>query len=467
MSEGEFNFGSEEKKSESSDQVLEEKNSNSKRDKKMDYEDKITISMTKAKKARDFHKKEFSKTLMDSPETVEPDSIKKKSEQKTRSLDVIAQIIGEFEVISWDTESQPASSEEIEEDSKDEAQVRWFSNSITDVFDLHEEEGDNNCMFSALSRTTFGSPDYNKEVRALVVDYMTANRERFSSGQNDFEGYLILLRDYHAWGGQKELQAFAELYDVNIEVYDRMTCSNPMYHISSGLNIIQTIRLFYSGNHYDSVIPRDAKETLQIFRRKYEKMKKKDFMKKEESKMIKRKKYDRFANDYSTTGTDELFKSIANYWNNVSYSKNITDKKKSKKRKEAKRGFRRLACKNRRFKVEKSEDGDLHLFKNLNFNKYEEVKKEAFKNEGEDSDHQDMTIEQEIDVVTVHAKSKGVSIYQMFDWREIPKKEYKNEIIHKAHTFHKDHLKAGNTLNRLWKVKNGGGTIWGRKYLDS
>ena len=53
-------------------------------------------------------------------------------------------------------------------------------------------------------------------------------------------------------------------------------------------------------------------------------------MKKEVSKMIKRKKDDRFANDYSTTGTDELFKSIANYWNNGSYSKNIKDKKQSK-----------------------------------------------------------------------------------------------------------------------------------------
>ena len=128
-------------------------------------------------------------------------------------------------------------------------------------------------------------------------------------------------------------------------------------------------------------------------------------------------------------------------------------KSKVNKRKEAKRGFRRLACKNRRFKVEKSKDGDLHLFKNLNFNKYEELKKEAFKNEGEDSDHQDMTIEQEIDGVTVHAKSKGISIDQMFDWREILKEEYKNEIIHKAHTFHKGRLKAGNTLKQIMKSK--------------
>ena len=31
-----------------------------------------------------------------------------------------------------------------------------------------------------------------------------------------------------------------------------------------------------------------------------------------------------------------------------------------------------------------------------------------------------MTIEQEIDVVTVHAKSKGISIDKIVDWREIP-----------------------------------------------
>ena len=65
---------------------------------------------------------------------------------------------------------------------------------------------------------------------------MTARSDRFSAGQNDFEGYLILLRDYQAWDGQQELKAFAELYAVNINVYDRMTSSNHMDHISSGIS---------------------------------------------------------------------------------------------------------------------------------------------------------------------------------------------------------------------------------------
>ena len=37
--------------------------------------------------------------------------------------------------------------------------------------------------------------------------------------------------------------------------------------------------------------------------------------------------------------------------------------------------------------------------------------------------------------------------------REIPREEYKNEIIYKAHTFHKGHLKAGNTLRQIMKSK--------------
>ena len=85
-------------------------------------------------------------------------------------------------------------------------------------------------MFRALSRTTFGSPKYHAEVRAKVVTNITARSDRFSAGQNDFEDYLIRLRDYRAWCGQQELHAFAKLYAVNINVYDRMTSSNPIYN---------------------------------------------------------------------------------------------------------------------------------------------------------------------------------------------------------------------------------------------
>ena len=115
-------------------------------------------------------------------------------------------------------------------------------------------------MFRALSRTTFGSPKYHAEVRAQVVTYITARSNRFSARHNDFEDYLILLRDYQAWCGQQELHAFAKLYAVNINAYNRMTSSNPIYHILSGINTYQTISLFYNDNHYDSLLPRGTEE---------------------------------------------------------------------------------------------------------------------------------------------------------------------------------------------------------------
>ena len=86
---------------------------------------------------------------------VEPDSMKKKPEPKACLSYSIDQILTEVEVRSWDTESQVALSEEDneeekeeekeedkeEEESKEKVQVRGFSNSITDVFDIYEEEG--------------------------------------------------------------------------------------------------------------------------------------------------------------------------------------------------------------------------------------------------------------------------------------------------------------------------------------
>ena len=92
----------------------------------------------------------------------------------------------------------------------------------------------------------------------------------------------------------------------------------------------------------------------------------KEFLEKEEAKLIRRKVNERFANDFSTTTTDQYFKTIAKYWEDGSYSKIITDIKGKNKRKDSKGSFRRLVCKDRRFKIEKNEKnetGDLQLLK--------------------------------------------------------------------------------------------------------
>ena len=63
------------------------------------------------------------------------------------------------------------------------------------------------------------------------------------------------MRNFEVWRGNHELQAFSELYGVTIEIYDRIT-STRARHIISCLVNSATIRLFFTGNHYDSLLPK-------------------------------------------------------------------------------------------------------------------------------------------------------------------------------------------------------------------
>ena len=114
----------------------------------------------------------------------------------------------------------------------------------------------------------------------------------------------------------------------------------------------------------------------------------------------------KFVNDFSTTTNGQYFKSIAKYWEDGSYSKIITDIKGKNKRKDSQRIFRRLVCKDWRFKIEKNHTWYLQLFKNLQYKKYEELKVAAFENKEGDSRNNEMTIEEEIDLVIEHTKQK-------------------------------------------------------------
>ena len=75
-----------------------------------------------------------------------------------------------------------------------------------------------------------------------------------------------------------------------------------------------------------------------------------------------------------------------------------------------------------------------------------------------------MTIEEEIDLVIEHTKQN--SIDQIFDWKEIPKEEYKYEKILNTHTWHKGHLKAANTYKEIMKSRKWWWNNMGKIFLD-
>ena len=45
-----------------------------------------------------------------------------------------------------------------------------------------------------------------------------------------------------------------------------------MYYITSELNTTQTIKLFYTSDRYDSLIPREIEGALQTYKRKHKKL---------------------------------------------------------------------------------------------------------------------------------------------------------------------------------------------------
>ena len=62
----------------------------------------------------------------------------------------------------------------------DESIQESIITSLTDKFDIIEEESDGNCLFRALSRRCFGSPDYHFDIRESIWDYILHNRKRFA-----------------------------------------------------------------------------------------------------------------------------------------------------------------------------------------------------------------------------------------------------------------------------------------------
>ena len=53
-----------------------------------------------------------------------------------------------------------------------------FSNNFHDIYSFIQEDSNNNWLFRAFSRTTFGLPECSKEVRVQVEYYIEASSEQ-------------------------------------------------------------------------------------------------------------------------------------------------------------------------------------------------------------------------------------------------------------------------------------------------
>jgi hypothetical protein len=124
--------------------------------------------------------------------------------------------------------------------------------------ELVEQEGDGNCLFRAVSLQVYGDPSNHAEVRKRCMDFMAKNEEHFAQfiPGEPFQTYVARKRILGIHGNNPEIQAFSELFNRPIEIYEPHNGGNP-------INIFQgdyktsddPIRLSYhDGNHYNAIV---------------------------------------------------------------------------------------------------------------------------------------------------------------------------------------------------------------------
>ena len=124
--------------------------------------------------------------------------------------------------------------------------------------EMVEQEGDGNCLFRAVSLQVYGDPNNHAEVRKRCMDFMAQNEEHFAQFIPDepFRVYVARKRILGVHGNNPEIQAFSELFNRPIEIYEPQNGGNP-------INIFQgeyktsddPIRLSYhDSNHYNAIV---------------------------------------------------------------------------------------------------------------------------------------------------------------------------------------------------------------------
>ena len=202
--------------------------------------------------------------------------------------------------------------------SDDESIQASIITSLTDKFDIIEEESDGNCLFRALSRGCFGSPDYHLDIRESIWDYILQNRKDHLP--QDIDEYIQKMLEDGEWGGEPEIVAFSELYNVNVTVYDAMTSSIP-YLIAENQRATHTVYvLMINNDHFNTLIAKNSYKFAKF-----------DKIKKKESVIRKPEKDNSFMGEYLTVYSKNTYSAIKRHLESNTYPEEITSLELKKK----------------------------------------------------------------------------------------------------------------------------------------
>ena len=114
--------------------------------------------------------------------------------------------------------------------------------------------GDGNCLFRCFSYFMHQSDEqYHLLIREMIVNYVENNTCRFISFNLNFEEYLSNMRQNGTYGDNIEIQAFSELFGINVHVHVLNKIQKDHKIIISNVN--KCIHLLYDDiNHYNILI---------------------------------------------------------------------------------------------------------------------------------------------------------------------------------------------------------------------
>lgn len=120
-------------------------------------------------------------------------------------------------------------------------------------------ERDGNCLYRSVAHQIYNDVNKHAEVRKACCDYMQQDQEFFSCFiPEDFESYVKRQQKLNEWGDHPEVVALRELFNVNVEVYDKSNFPNPLYVTNDeGVNCVMRLT-FHGQNHYNSLVKADT-----------------------------------------------------------------------------------------------------------------------------------------------------------------------------------------------------------------
>ena len=147
-----------------------------------------------------------------------------------------------------------------EEEFSDKELIKKEYSIIRKLYKKHlyvkKMDADGNCLFNAVSDQLYGKQDYSSEIRALCCEYLKIEKDYYADyiTSNNINTYIQIMAKDGVWGGNIELQALSELYNVKIEIY--VWSDEPINTLNEDCSSDNTLRQFYRRkNHYDSIKP--------------------------------------------------------------------------------------------------------------------------------------------------------------------------------------------------------------------